>query len=110
MMLNARGHDILSAGFQSDASEAQQRNVVAFRRAAGEQHIAAIRTDDLRHNVARMLDSRTSPRSVFMGAAAGVPEVSIEMAQDLLANAGIERCRRSAIQVDRGRSNMVGHP
>src|SRR5262245_30899714 len=104
MVLDRRGHDMPASGRRAKTGQAQQRNVVTLRGAAGEDHIAAIRANDLRHNVARMLNSGTSPRSVFMRAATGVPEVDLEMAQDLLADAGIERRRRSAIQVDGGRS------
>ena len=80
----------------------ENRQVVAFRRAAREDHVAAACCRRPRpRGRARCSTAVRARRPQLVRAAAGVAEVLVQVAQHLGADPGIQRRRRGAIEIDR---------
>ena len=82
------------------SGQAENREVVAFGRAAREDHVAARAADDRGDPIARLFDGGPGAPAELVRAAAGVAEVVVEVAQHLGADPRIERRRRGAIEID----------
>ena len=99
VVLDRRRHDVPPVA--RGGRQAENRQVVAFRRAARENHIPAAAGDDRRDAVARLFDGGPGAAPELMGAAAGVAEVLVQVAQHLGADPRIQRRRRGTIEIDR---------
>src|SRR6266849_8657658 len=83
-----------------EVRQAEDGEVVAFGRAAGEDDLAPGRFDDCRHFCARGFDRAFGAATPFVSPATGVAEVFVQKAQDFLANTRFDGSRRSAIEID----------
>ncbi len=84
--------------------QAEDRQVVAFRRPAGENHIPAGTRDNSSDTVTRVFDRGPGAAAQLVRSAAGIAEVLVQVPQHLFgADPRIQRCRRGAIEVDNHR-------
>ncbi len=99
VMLDGRRDDVPPV--TGGCGQPENRQVVAFRRAAREDHVAAAAADDGGDAIARLFDGGSCPLAERVRAAAGVAEVLVEVAQHLDADPRIQRRRRRAVKIDR---------
>ena len=98
MVLDRRRHDVPPVA--RGRRQAQNRQVVAFRRAARENHIPAAARDDGGDAVAGLFDGGPGATPELMRAAAGIAEVLVQVPQHLGADPRIQRGRRGTIEID----------
>src|SRR5437870_1759140 len=80
--------------------ESKNGQIVAFRGAAGKDHLAARGVDDGGYLLTGLFDGGAGAAAILVRADAGVAEGGFEMAQEDFADARIERRRRGAVEIN----------
>src|SRR5207245_5286786 len=86
--------------------QAEDGEIVAFCRAAREDHLTSRRADHGCHLLSGLLHSGPGAASVFVSAAAGVAEAGFEVTEENLAAARVEGRCGGAIEINRSITSL----
>jgi hypothetical protein len=106
MMLNGRRDNVRFSGRTAVRLQAKDGEIVAFRRAAREDHLTARGVDNRCYLLSGLLHSGAGTASVFVSAAAGVAEAGFQMAQENFADARVEGRCGGAIEIHRSITSL----
>ena len=88
------------AALQTVCGQAENGQIVALRRPAGEQDLAAGCANHLCHPVAGLLHGSSCAKAIVVRPASGIPEFFDEVLEDIFLHARIDRRRRGTVEID----------
>src|SRR5690242_12848553 len=106
MMLDGRRDHVQFPGRPAVRLQTEDGEIVAFRRAAGEDRLTSRGADHGCHLLSGLLHGGAGAASVFVSAAAGVAETGFEVTQEHFTDARVEGGCSGAIEIDRSIASL----
>src|SRR5258708_39609365 len=105
-MLDGRRDNVQFPGRTAAGLRAEDGEIVAFRRAAGEDRFTSRGVDNGCYLMSGLLHSGPGAASVFVSGAAGVAEACFQVTQENFADARVEGRCGGAIEIDRSITSL----